>query len=345
MAQFEYWLTTDLKRGSSQVQVLHGQAFSQDNLGNRVGVVVKDGNAPATLSGTVTGYVIRADGGTVVVEGELDGNRAYIDLPESAYAVPGQIQIAIRLTSGSTKTVLGAMTAYVQRTATGTIIDPGHVVPDIDDIIAKMDEVDEAIANAEAATTAANTAAQNANNATGYIAVTEATGTASAAHAEGSYLIYDGKLYQATADIAIGDILATTGDGANIAQVTGGAMGEVTELNSVVDLASVDETIAYMDLDWAAEPIDEVPVSGTTPSITAQKNTMYVCGTVTSINFIPSSVGLSAVQFTSGTTPAELTVPNTVKWPEWFDATNLEASTVYEISIRNGFYGMVATWR
>lgn len=88
------------------------------------------------------------------------------------------------------------------------------------------------ITNAEAATTAANTAAQNANNATGYIAVTEASSTASAAHAKGSYLIYDGNLYQATADIAIGDSLATTGTGANIAQVTGGAMGEVTDLKS-----------------------------------------------------------------------------------------------------------------
>jgi hypothetical protein len=135
MAQFEFLMTTDLKRGSSQVQVLHGQTFTQDNLGNRVGVVVLDGGEPATLSGTVTGYVIRADGGTVVVVGAMDGNKAYIDLPESAYAVPGQIQIAIRLTSGSTKTVLGALNAYVQRTATGTIIDPGHVIPDIDDII------------------------------------------------------------------------------------------------------------------------------------------------------------------------------------------------------------------
>lgn len=239
MAQFEYWMTTDLKRGSSQVQVLHGQTFTQDNLGNRVGVVVLDGGEPATLDGTVTGYVIRADGGTVLVTGAVDGNKAYIDLPESAYAVPGQIQIAIRLTSGSTKTVLGALNAYVQRTATGTIIDPGHVVPDIDDIIAKMDEVDEAIDNAEAATAAANTAAQNANNATGYIAVTEATSTASAAHAQGSYLIYDGKLYQATADIAIGDSLATTGEGANIAQVTGGAMGEVTSLKSAINLIEI----------------------------------------------------------------------------------------------------------
>lgn len=91
------------------------------------------------------------------------------------------------------------------------------------------------ITNANAATDAANTAAQNANNATGYISATEATSTASAAHEAGTYFIYNGALYQATADIAIGDTLATTGTGANIAQAPGGAMGEVASLKSALD--------------------------------------------------------------------------------------------------------------
>ena len=280
MAQFEYWMTTDLKRGSSQVQVLHGQTFTQDNLGNRVGVVVLDGGEPATMNGTVTGYVIRADGGTVLVVGATDGNRAYIDLPESAYAVPGQIQIAIRLTSGETKTVLGALNAYVQRTATGTIIDPGHVVPDIDDIIAKMDEVDEAIDNAEAATAAASAAAvaagycnitssksgnvitvtttDNTDTSTshtvtdpsGMIAPSEATSTAAAAHAAGTYLIYNGVLYQATKDIAAGDTLATTGADANIAAVPGGVTGEVADLKSAFDDFNSDIVYTKQTATW-----------------------------------------------------------------------------------------------
>jgi lysophospholipase L1-like esterase len=175
MAQFEFWMTTDLKRGSSQVQVLHGQTFTQDNLGNRVGVVVLDGGEPATLNGTVTGYVIRADGGTVVVAGAVDGNRAYIDLPESAYAVPGQIQIAIRLVSSEAKTVLGAVSAYVQRTATGTIIDPGHVIPSLDELLAKLDDMDDAIAAAEQATSDAQDATDELNNGMGSIIKTQAT--------------------------------------------------------------------------------------------------------------------------------------------------------------------------
>lgn len=164
MAQFEYWMTTDLKHGSSQVHALHGQTFTQDNLGNRVGVIVLDDGIPATLNGIVTGYVIRADGGTVVVTGTVDGNKAYIDLPESAYAVPGQIQVAIQLISGETKTVLGALNAYVRRTATGTIIDPGSVVPDLSDLLAQIENARTAATDALYAANAANAAATRAEN-------------------------------------------------------------------------------------------------------------------------------------------------------------------------------------
>lgn len=164
MARFETWFSVNLNK-APQVQTIHGNVFTQDNMGNLVGVRVMKGNAEATLTGTVLGYVIREDGKTVVVNGERSGNTAYIVLPESAYAVPGRIQIAIRLVSGSTKTVLLAALGYVTRTTTGVIVDPGDVVPDLEDLLAKLDEMDAAIDDAEAATLAANTAAGNANSA------------------------------------------------------------------------------------------------------------------------------------------------------------------------------------
>lgn len=230
MAQFETWIRASLQQ-PPQVQVLHGTTFSQDNMANRVGVIVLDGNAAATLSGNVTGYIIRQDGDTVLVNGSLDGNRAYIDLPESAYAVPGQIQIAIRLTDGNTKTVLGAMTAYVQRTATGTIIDPGHVIPDIDELLAQIEACEEA-------TDAANTAATNANNAASYVAPVEASGTASRAYEAGGYLIYNGVLYQALTAIASGAALTV---GTNIAAVSGG-------LGNNLIAATVAEVTTYLEI-------------------------------------------------------------------------------------------------
>ena len=85
-------------------------------------------------------------------------------------------------------------------------------------------------------------------------------------------------------------------------------------------------------------------VSGTTPTITGIANTRYICGEVTSISITPPSTGIIDVTFTSGTTPAVLTIPNTVIFPAWFDTTSLEASTVYEINVMDGTRGVVTTW-
>lgn len=85
-------------------------------------------------------------------------------------------------------------------------------------------------------------------------------------------------------------------------------------------------------------------VSGTTPSITGQPNVRYVCGEVSTISITPPASGSVDVIFESGSTATVLTVPNTVKWPAWFDATTLEADTTYEILITDGIYGSVMTW-
>ena len=85
-------------------------------------------------------------------------------------------------------------------------------------------------------------------------------------------------------------------------------------------------------------------VTGSTPTITAAANTRYICGEVTSLSFTPCGTGICDVRFTSGSTVTVLTVPNTVKWPSWFDPTSLETNTVYEINVEDGVYGVVAAW-
>jgi len=87
-----------------------------------------------------------------------------------------------------------------------------------------------------------------------------------------------------------------------------------------------------------------VDITGTTPSITAVENTRYVCGEVSTLSFTPAASGICIVRFTSGSTATVLTVPNTVKFPEWFDVTALEADTIYEICITDGIYGAVMSW-
>lgn len=85
-------------------------------------------------------------------------------------------------------------------------------------------------------------------------------------------------------------------------------------------------------------------VSGTTPTITGVNNTRYICGEVSTISITPPSSGIFDVIFTSGSTPAILTIPSTVKLPEWFDADSLEANKTYEINILDGIYGAVSSW-
>ena len=87
-----------------------------------------------------------------------------------------------------------------------------------------------------------------------------------------------------------------------------------------------------------------VDITGTTPSIIAVENTRYVCGEVSTLSFTPAASGICIVRFTSGSTATVLTVPNTVKFPEWFDVTALEADTIYEMCITDGIYGAVMSW-
>lgn len=82
-------------------------------------------------------------------------------------------------------------------------------------------------------------------------------------------------------------------------------------------------------------------VSGATPTIVGQEGHVYICGEVTSLNFTPSATGLCEVIFTSGATPTNLTIPNTVMMPDWFV---MEANKTYEISVLEGTYGAVMSW-
>lgn len=85
-------------------------------------------------------------------------------------------------------------------------------------------------------------------------------------------------------------------------------------------------------------------VTGSTPSITGAPNTRYNCGEVSTLSITPPASGSIDIYFTSGSTATTLTVPNTVKWPTWFDPTSLDTNTVYELLITDATYGSVMSW-
>lgn len=118
------------------------------------------------------------------------------------------------------------------------------------------------------------------------------------------------------------------------------AAGDTTQANSANAVGEYTETAQSKISEMLDKP---VAVSGTTPSITGKAGIRYVCGEVSTISITPPASGTCEVQFTSGTTPAVLTATG-VTWPEWFDATALEANRIYDLLIIDASLGMVMSW-
>jgi lysophospholipase L1-like esterase len=147
MAVIETWLHQDLQE-PVKVNHLDGNLFSNNGNGNRIGVVLtNNGEDLASISGTVSGYVVTSDGSTVPCTGSKSGNRASILIPAAAYQ-PGAIFISVFITDGTTVTTVAAVSSTVMRTRTNAQVDPGSAVTDWTQTInAAMQSVETAAAN------------------------------------------------------------------------------------------------------------------------------------------------------------------------------------------------------
>lgn len=134
MAQFEQWFSQDF---TDDIIIRHREnvMFSGDDKGAIVGVRLFAGGTAYSGGGTVTGFVKRSDGGVVVVNGTLSGNSASIVIPAAALAYSGPIGVQIVLNgSGSTTTILKVI--YSVDDTNGTPVDPGSVMPSLQELIA-----------------------------------------------------------------------------------------------------------------------------------------------------------------------------------------------------------------
>ena len=97
--------------------------------------MIANGEEPVDVSlCSCIGYFIRADGETVIINGGLadeDGVLG-VTLPQNCYAVEGQFTLTLKIsgdlfehTSGAIRVIDG----MVVKGTTGTIIDPGTIVP------------------------------------------------------------------------------------------------------------------------------------------------------------------------------------------------------------------------
>lgn len=139
MATINTNLVCDLQT-AVKVKYIDGNVFSQDAQANTINVTVLDGGEPATISGTVTANIIRADGGTVTATGgTITDNVASITLPAAAYAVPGVVSIVVKLTADDVITTIAAVVATVYQSSTDAAVDPGTIIPSIQTLITEIE--------------------------------------------------------------------------------------------------------------------------------------------------------------------------------------------------------------
>lgn len=177
----------DLRCGAQTPQIWpNALMLTGDNLAHTWRVRVFDGGRAVALTGaTVTGYFVRTDGNTVAVQGSVEGSTAIVTLAQACYAFEGDLKGVMRLTLGGKTVTLSVLTLMVRKVLTNAIIDPGNVIPSLEDLLAQIEAMETATAAANTAAGAANTAAAAATSAAS-AANTAATAATNAANAANS---------------------------------------------------------------------------------------------------------------------------------------------------------------
>lgn len=244
MAQFENMRKVDLANGEPAAFSLR-QLYYADENANRIGAIVLMNGEPFPLSGTCTGTAIRADGTTVPMTGTVEDNQAYITLIADCYAVEGDIQIFVKLTTGDVTATLVAAIGTVRLTETGAVIDPGEIIPSVSALITAINDAVESIP--------ADYSALLAAIAPAYADLTFPV-------TAGTWCWYSGSLYRAKVDIPASETwTAAHWDSATLSNALA---GDVAALKSAAE--SLDDGLKSLQIavdTKAPAIIDTVPSS------------------------------------------------------------------------------------
>lgn len=117
-----------------------------DENADRFGVRLFRNGQPENITGNCFGLFVRPDGETVPIEnGVVSGNTAYVVLPDDCYAVEGVYSLAIKVSGGGVTGTMRIVDGMVDRTSTDVIVDPGTILPTIEDLIEAIQEAIETI--------------------------------------------------------------------------------------------------------------------------------------------------------------------------------------------------------
>lgn len=144
------------------------------------------------------------------------------------------------------------------------------------------------------------------------------------------------------------DEMGALGTASKIGGSGGGGSVTVDSALSPTSTNPVQNAVIYDALAKAADIVDgkedkplEETVSEAAATITPEANTIYTCGTLTSLTITdPPATGAYSIVFTSGSTATTTTIPSTILGLESFAA---EANTMYEINVLDN-RAVVGSW-
>ena len=138
---------------------LDGSLFTTEKQAHEFIISVRKNGVKQTVTGSVSGKFIRANGTTIFLQGSISNGDAVVRLHQDCYNVQGRFTFNIFNTQSGVTTCIYSAVGKMDMGSTETVIDAGDVVPDISDVVAKQEEMTQVIEDARTATAAANQAA------------------------------------------------------------------------------------------------------------------------------------------------------------------------------------------
>lgn len=139
-----------------KVDRLDGPLYQLEESGHTFVITIN--GAEGELSGTVSARFLRPDEVTEYFTGTLSGNVVSITLPQQCYLVSGRFGMVVFITGNEVSSAIYAVSGNVYRSTSDAVSDPTGVIPSLDDLIARFDDMQDAINDCEAAAAVANSA-------------------------------------------------------------------------------------------------------------------------------------------------------------------------------------------
>lgn len=171
MSSFAHSKTISIDLDKPLVRVnVGGVMASNDKQADQYSVSITRSGENVPLTGcSAHGYMILPNGETIKITGTVSGNTASVIIPQSGYAYDGAFTLAIKVSGTDYNATVAIFDGHIVQTVTETIVDGDRVLYGVDEILALINDMEEAeeaastaATNANDKATAAQTAADNA---------------------------------------------------------------------------------------------------------------------------------------------------------------------------------------